>query len=508
MDVQDVNAWVIRFRDEVSGSFQKLPGSSIVLRYVKSSYQNDPVRSGIELFLFLFALRYLLASSYSTQKKSYVTLSEEEVDELVDEWTPEPLVAPLTPFEELENERRPVIVGPTGPKSKLSNGRTVTNLASYNFYNFVANETLKEKAIQTLRTYGVGPCGPPNFYGTQDVHMKTEADIAAHLGTPACIIYAQAFSTISSVIPAFSKRGDIIVADRAVNYTIRKGIQISRSTVRWYDHNDLEDMQRVLERVVKEQAKKPLTRRFIVTEGLFEDVGDMVDLPKIIELKLRYKFRLILDESWSFGVLGRTGRGITEQQNVDAAEVDMIVGSLAGPLCAGGGFCAGSDEIVEHQRISSASYTFSAALPAMLATTASETLNMLQTTPDILVQCRENIKSMWAQLDPRSDWVCCTSSIENPMMLLVLKQEVLAQRKWSVGEQEAMLQDVVDECLAQGVLTTRLKSMPRANSAKEAGWEPQPALKVCVTTGLTRKEIERAGITIRHAITKVVKARK
>lgn len=76
------------------------------------------------------------------------------------------------------------------------------------------------------------------------------------------------------------------MADRAVNYAIRKGIQISRSTVRWYDHNDLEDMERVLARVVKEQAKKPLTRRFIVTEGLFEDVGDVVDLPKIVSALL------------------------------------------------------------------------------------------------------------------------------------------------------------------------------------------------------------------------------
>lgn len=170
----------------------------------------------------------------------------------------------------------------TGPKSRLSNGKTVTNLASYNFYNFNANETLKEKAIQTLRTYGVGPCGPPGFYGTQDVHMKTEADVAKHLGTPACIVYAQSFSTISSVIPSFSKRGDIIVADKGVNYAIRKGIQISRSAVRWFEHNDMEDLERVLQRVVKEQAKKPLTRRFIITEGLFENVGDVANLPKLV----------------------------------------------------------------------------------------------------------------------------------------------------------------------------------------------------------------------------------
>ncbi|MCJ1261686.1 serine palmitoyltransferase component [Lobaria immixta] len=527
MDLQDAQNWLNEVLNEVSIQFQKMPGSAIFLRYVKSSYQNDPVRSAVELFLFLFAVRYLLAPKYSTQRKSYVTLSEEvcppsavgfvnlmckqEIDELVDEWTPEPLVAPQTSFEEAENEKRPVIVGPTGPKSKLfSNGRTVTNLASYNFYNLVANETLKEKAIQTLRTYGVGPCGPPGFYGTQDVHMKTEADIASYLGVPACIVYAQAFSTISSVIPAFSKRGDVIVADKAVNYSIRKGIQISRSTVRWYEHNDMEDLQRVLENVIKEQGKKELTRRFIITEGMFENVGDVVDLPQVIQLKLRYKFRLILDETWSFGVLGRSGRGVTEQQNVNASQIDMIIGSLAGPLCAGGGFCAGSDEIVEHQRISAAAYTFSAALPAMLATTASEALLMLQTNSEMLNHLRENIKAMWAQLDPRSDWVHCTSSVDNPIMLLALKPEVVASKKLSRADQEQLLQDVVDETLANGVLITRLKSMPRAIHAtpKDVGWEPQPALKVCMTTGLSRKETERAGIVIRHAITKVVNRRK
>ena len=112
--------------------------------------------------------------------------------------------------------------------------------------------------------------------------MKIEAQIASSLGLPACIVYAQAFSTISSVIPAFSKRGDIIVADEAVNYSIRKGIQVCRSTVRYYKHNDMEDLERVLAKVVHEQAKKPLTRRFIVTEGLFESTGDMINLPKIV----------------------------------------------------------------------------------------------------------------------------------------------------------------------------------------------------------------------------------
>ena len=153
-------------------------------------------------------------------------------------------------------------------------------------------------------------------------------------------------------------------------------------------------------------------------------------------------------------MLGRTGRGITEQQNVDAAEVDMIIGSMAGPLCAGGGFCAGSDEIVEHQRISASAYTFSAALPAMLATTASEVLTMIQTNPEMLNPVRENTKTMWSQLDPRSDWVRCSSAPENPIMILVLKPEVVASKKLSISDQEHLLQDIVDEvCLSTTFLS-------------------------------------------------------
>ena len=435
----------VHFLDTAVSSFHKIPGSAIVLRYIRSSYQNDPVRSVIELFLFIFAVRYLLAPSYSTKKNKNVHLSEEEVEELVEDWTPEPLASEETELEKLENEKRPVVVGPSGPKVKLQNGRTVTNLASYNHYNFASNPDLTQKAINTVRTYGVGPCSPPGFYGTQDVHMRSEADIASHIGMPAAIIYAQSFSTISSVIPAFSKRGDIIVADKAVNFPIRKGLQISRSTVRWYEHNDMADLERVLQRIIKEGHGKPLTRRFIVTEGLFENTGEVVDLPKLVDLKIKYKFRILLDETWSYGILGRSGKGVTEHQNVDPTQVDMIVGGLAGALSSGGGFCAGSEEIVEHQRLSAAAYTFSAALPALLATTASETVTMLQEQPAIIQSLRENIRTMWPQLDPRSEWVRCTSAPDNPVMMLVLKEQIVQERQLSVLDQENVLQDCVDE---------------------------------------------------------------
>ena len=117
-----------------------------------------------------------------------------------------------------------------------------------------------------------------------DVHVQLEQDLASFLGAESTIIYSQGYSTASSVIPAFCKRGDVIVADRGINFIIQKGLQISRSTVRWYDHNDLNSLESVLQAVDKETKKKraPLTRRFIVTEGIFENDGAMIDLPKLV----------------------------------------------------------------------------------------------------------------------------------------------------------------------------------------------------------------------------------
>jgi serine palmitoyltransferase len=111
MDLHEAQAHLDQWLQEAAVTFQKVPGSAVLIRYVRSSYQNDPVRSAIELVLVIFFIRYLLAPSYSTSKQNYVKLTEDEIDELVEEWTPEPLVAPPTAQEEAEMEKMPVLVG-------------------------------------------------------------------------------------------------------------------------------------------------------------------------------------------------------------------------------------------------------------------------------------------------------------------------------------------------------------------------------------------------------------
>ncbi|QRV98911.1 aminotransferase class I and II protein [Ceratobasidium sp. AG-Ba] len=481
-------------------ALMSIPGSAAIVRYVKASHQNDPFRTFLELILFAFAIRTLLMNRTRSDRagKNFVKLSEKEIDDLVDEWVPEPLCAPITPEEQADLASVPVISGPSGPKPKLTNGKTVLNFASYNFAGLAGNDFIKERAVETLRKYGLGSCGPPGFYGTIDVHMQLERDIAFFLGTESAILYSQAFHTVSSVIPAFCKRGDIIVADRGVNFAIQKGLQISRSTIRWYDHNDLKSLQDVLESVEKETKKKgsKLTRRFIVTEGIFENSGQMVDLPKIIELKKKYKYRLVLDESVSFGSMGRTGRGLTELYNVPATEVDMLVGSIANGLCSAGGFCAGSSVVVNHQRINGTSFVFSAALPALLAVAGSEAISILTSTPSALAALHENSRIMRGAIE-KIEQIDITSHPASPVIHFTLK--TLS----SLPSTQSVLQQIVDECLAQGVLITRARRLRGQEAA-----EPRPSVKIVCSAALGRKDVEKAAGIVKGAVTKIVAKRR
>jgi serine palmitoyltransferase len=185
--------------------------------------------------------------------QAHPCIYKKEIDELVEEWQPEPLAPKLSSYDRFNLEKTPTIIGAQSAKAKVAgHTKPLMNLATSNFLNLVSSESIRQKAIGTLKNYGVGSCGPPGFYGTIDVHMDLEKDISRFLGTDDAIIYAQGFSTISSVIPAFAKRGDYLVVDEGVNFAVQKGVQISRSIVRFYKHNDMEDLERVLNEIQRE----------------------------------------------------------------------------------------------------------------------------------------------------------------------------------------------------------------------------------------------------------------
>lgn len=358
----------------------KVPGGLILLRYIKSSYRNDPIRSLIELFLILFATHYFFSAKKKENKSDLLTLSKREVDELIDDWEPAPLVENVTEAEKWRLDDL-VVKGQNSAHVELAqfpNLGKVINLSSLDFLDFNESPRMKAAAKETINSAGVGACGPPNFYGSQDVHVRLEEDLASYLKTEQAIIYGQDVVTPGSVIPAFLKRGDLAVVDSGVNQAIQKALIVSRCDIEWYDHNDIDHLHQILselEPVLKQQ--KPLRRRFIVTEGLFARSGEMVKLPEIVELKNKFKYRLFLDESLSIGTVGEFGRGVPEHFNISRDEISITIGSLAGAFSSSGGFCAGVRPMIQHQRINSNAYVFSAALPPFSAKVASEAIHTI-----------------------------------------------------------------------------------------------------------------------------------
>lgn len=219
---------------------------------------------------------------------------------------------------------------------------------------------------------------------------------------------------------------------------------------------------------------------------------------------------------------------------MDATSIDMIVGSLAGSISSGGGFCTGATLMVEHQRLNSPAVTFSASLPTFLATTASEVISQFQSDEgaQMLKVLQDRTGTLRRQL-LRSEWVHCASAVQNPVIVLSLRDEHVREKDLLLSEQERLLQECVNEvrgflklsvhnrnslisslqCLSKyNILITRLKSLPLMEglSARDVDkeWLPKPALKICVSSALSQKEIEKAGAGIRHAIAAVMKRQK
>lgn len=368
----------------------------------------------VEALLIVVILFQLSRKSYKPPKKP---LTEKEIDDLCDDWVPEPLHPPIT--EEMLVQP-PTLESAAGPHT-IIDGKEVVNLASANYLGLIGNEKIIDSCIGSLEKYGVGSCGPRSFYGTIDVHLDCETKIAKFLGTPDSIIYSYGISTIFSVIPAFCKKGDIIVADEGVHWGIQNGLYLSRSTVVYFKHNDMASLESTLEKVTRGNKRAEKIRRYIVVEAVYQNSGQIAPLDEIVRLKEKYFFRLVVDESHSFGVLGNSGRGLAEHCGVPVDKIDIITAGMGNALATDGGFCTGSVRVVDHQRLCSSGYVFSASLPPYLATAAIIAVNYLEENPYVLTKLRSNIALLLKGLSDVPG-LTVTSNPLSPIVFLKLRK--------------------------------------------------------------------------------------
>lgn len=172
-------------------------------------------------------------------------LSKEEEDQLIAEWQPDPLVPDDFPNDG-EVDPSPIVSGTAGSHITVD-GRECINLATFNFLGLLENSSVKEVAAKSIGKYGVGSCGPRGFYGTVDVHLELENRLAKFTGREEAILYSYGFAAISSAIPAYSKRRDIIFCDEGVCFPIQKGLTASRSKLKFFRHNDMDHLEQLLE---------------------------------------------------------------------------------------------------------------------------------------------------------------------------------------------------------------------------------------------------------------------
>lgn len=476
---------------------RSLPGGAIIIEYIKSSHKNDPWRTVLEILLALFAIKYFLASRYSQDERDKMVLSNKETDELVEEWVPEPIVLDVSEKEQWQIETNPLVVGPIGKKIKLQSNNNkvfddVLNFASYDFLGMSLDTEVVENSIDIIKEVGVGACGPPNFYGTQSIHVRFCENIANFLGAERSIIYGQDLATPISVLPCFLKRGDLVIVDGGVNLALQKAALISRCNIEWFEHNNLDHLEEILESLQDELEQGPLNRRFIVTEGLFADFGDSPDLKRLVEIKNKYKFRLILDESMSIGTLGPNGRGLAEVYNVPRTEIEITIGSMARALGTSGGFCVGNKDMIYHQILTSNAYVFSASLPPYVAEAASTVLRKLTTDEQegkenpYMQSLHENSKylhELFKNSNELKDYIIVKSCDYSPSLHLRLNADLRKSlglpdfyggpgssiaRALKLGNEEQYfdpyynfelqkIQEVINECIKRKVLPTRTK---------------------------------------------------
>jgi len=444
----------------------------------------------IEGVMILALLKLAFFTPKLPQREEKLTPKEE--DELLADWAPEPLVA-----ENVDATDAPELAVDGMVKTHVQiNGKDKLNLASFNLLGLVGNERIQADATTASRKYGIGSCGPRGFYGTIDCHLTLEKKLAEFMGTEEGIIYSYGFATISSVIPAYCKRGDIIYYDKGVSFATQKGLEASRSELVGFEHNDVGDLEAALKKQAEEDKKDPqkakATRRFIVVEGLYANHGDIAPLDKLIELKFKYKVRIFLEESMSFGVLGKTGRGITEHFGIDVSKVDAIAASMGNALASIGGFVVGRSYVIDHQRLSGAGYCYSASLPPLLAVAAITALDIIDESSNLQETLAKNAthfrNAISAKLkQEKVTQVQVQGYSASPIVHLRLPLASASDR----SEVNRTLDAIASDCLTRGLALTRAKYI-----AEDEMHLPDPSIRVSISAGHTAEELSDAVETI------------
>lgn len=260
-------------------------------------------------------------------------------------------------------------------------GKKILMFGSNAYMGLTYDQRIINAAIEATKIYGTGCAGSRFLNGTLDIHVQLEKELAAFVGKEDALCFSTGFTVNEGVIPAMLGRGDYVICDDRDHASIVDGRRLSFATQLKYKHNDMESLEKEL------QKCDPNAIKLIVVDGVFSMEGDLCNLPEIVKLKKKYNAAIYVDEAHGLGVFGKDGRGVCDHFGL-TDEVDLIMGTFSKSLASLGGFIAADKKIINFLRHHSRSYIFQASMTPAATAATLEALHIIQNSP-------ERIKNLW-----------------------------------------------------------------------------------------------------------------
>ena len=273
-----------------------------------------------------------------------------------------------------------------GTRVKM-NGREVLMIGSNNYLGLTKDPRVQEAAIKAVEKYGTSCSGSRFLNGTYELHEELEARLARFVNKEAALVFGTGYQTNAGAISTLLENNSIIITDKTNHSSIFDGVFLGaalnpRVVIKRYRHNDMEDLERVF------QALNPDLPKLIVTDGVFSMEGDVVKLPRMIELCQQYGCGLYLDDAHGLGVVGKTGRGTMEHYD-KFNQVDVVMSTFSKTFSSLGGFVAGKKEVINYIKHFSRQLIFSAAIPPANTASVLKVLEIMETEPQHVARLQE-----------------------------------------------------------------------------------------------------------------------
>ena len=348
----------------------------------------------------------------------------------------------------------PKLEGPISNRMNF-NGKEVITWSVNDYLGLANDPEVRRVDTEAAAKYGSAyPMGARLMSGHTDLHEKLQNQLAEFVNKEAAYVLNFGYQGILSTIDSLVSKNDVIVYDIDSHACIIDGVRLHLGKRFTYQHNDMDSLEKNLNRATK-IAEETNGGILVISEGVFGMRGEQGKLKEIVELKKKFKFRLLVDDAHGFGTLGKTGAGAGEEQGVQD-DIDVYFATFAKSLASTGAFIASDKEIIDFLKYNMRSQVFAKSLQMQLVEGILKRLEMLRTRPEFKQKLWDNVNKLQSGLKDRGFDIGTTQSCVTPVYLKGSVPEAMALVKDLRENYKIFCSIVVYPVIPKGLILLRL----------------------------------------------------